>query len=457
MAALTQHPFAPICGFEMMLDADVLPAPGTTIQVEAVAHSGEGRVIGTARIRVEPAGPVDHPLPPRPAPRRAREESPVRVLAATNSFGIGGAPTFVTHLLRALAAAGLGVTAVAPEDGIHRGWLEEAGIAARIHPAPPVDDVHRYEAWLDAARPLVSRADVVLANTLLGFGFADAATRAGIPVVWAVHEAMGIRPFWRIAYGDGMHPAVRALAEDALRSSIVTINASSIAGGVRAVEPRIIRYGVDLQDLGRRADRWDRQAVRQAERIAGEARVVLCVGTVEERKGQGVLVQAFQRIATRHKDAVLVLVGARDGDALPAALRDHLRRVGLEARVRVIPADPQAERWYVAADLLVCASDIEVLPLAVIEGMGLGLPVVSTRVFGLPEVVLEGRTGFLCDPCDVADLASALDDALSDPARLADMGIRARRLIERRHALQPFVDEYEELLARAARRPAGAP
>jgi glycosyltransferase involved in cell wall biosynthesis len=85
------------------------------------------------------------------------------------------------------------------------------------------------------------------------------------------------------------------------------------------------------------------------------------------------------------------------------------------------------------ADLLVCASDVESLPRAILEAMAFGTPVLSTRVYGVPELIDDGRTGYLCDMRDLGDLARGLDRVLSAPdeelravADAASAHVRAR-------------------------------
>ena len=455
VAALTDHPFAPICGFEMMLDLADLGPGDALIEVVAEGRGGEHRRIGAARVTVAEARTVD-PGVARPAPRRAERPGPLHVAAATNIFDLGGATTFFTDLVTRLHGSGFVVRATAPVDGPHRRWLEDAGVETALLPAPPVHDPEAYEAWLDEVAPFVEGADVMLPNTLATFGFADLATRRGIPTVWPVHEPMGMRAFWEVGYRGAMHPRVRALAEDAFRhASAVTICAEATAEACRPfTDPgrvHVVRYGIDFEALAAAAAPIDRTAARRVEEIPQDALVVLCVGIVEERKGQGVLAQAFATLGERHPGTVLVLLGARDRDPLLGALREHLRRSGDDGRVRIVPASPDRVRWLIMADLLVCASDLEVLPLAVLEGMALGLPVVSTGVFGLPDVVIEGRTGFVCRPCDVEDLAEALSRALDDPGRWPDMSREAAALVRERYAVAPFVGAHAQLLKEAAR------
>ena len=111
---------------------------------------------------------------------------------------------------------------------------------------------------------------------------------------------------------------------------------------------------------------------------------------------------------------------------------------------------PDVQRWLCVSDLMVCASDIESLPRTVVEGMAWAIPVLATDVFGLPELIEEGETGWLCETRDVSALAAGLERALSSsPEDRAAMGRKARDLVLRRHSLPAYAQRIAELLDEA--------
>jgi glycosyltransferase involved in cell wall biosynthesis len=108
---------------------------------------------------------------------------------------------------------------------------------------------------------------------------------------------------------------------------------------------------------------------------------------------------------------------------------------------------PDVQDWYGISDLLVCASDIESLPRAVLEAMAWELPVLATSIFGLPELIADGETGWLCEPRDVGALAAALDRVLGQPAEARrEVGRRGRRRLEQRHGLDQYCARIAGLL-----------
>jgi glycosyltransferase involved in cell wall biosynthesis len=100
--------------------------------------------------------------------------------------------------------------------------------------------------------------------------------------------------------------------------------------------------------------------------------------------------------------------------------------------------------------VLVCASDIESTPRTVLEAMAWETPVLGTRVFGLPELITDGETGWLCEPRDLPALAAALDRVLSLPAEeRRRVGAAGRPLVAERHSLARYGREIAALLDRA--------
>jgi glycosyltransferase involved in cell wall biosynthesis len=108
--------------------------------------------------------------------------------------------------------------------------------------------------------------------------------------------------------------------------------------------------------------------------------------------------------------------------------------------------------------VLACASDIESLPRVILEAMAFGTPVVSTRVFGVPEVIEDGHTGYLCEMRDLDDLARALDRVLAADAReLRAVGHAASAHVRARHDPGTYAGQVLELLRGLVAEPEAPP
>ena len=142
--------------------------------------------------------------------------------------------------------------------------------------------------------------------------------------------------------------------------------------------------------------------------------VLLCVGILEPRKAQASLVESFATVASAFPEAILVLVGDHSS-GYSDAVHMQARRLGIASRVRFEQITKDVYRWYGVADALVSASDIESLPRSVLEAMAFGVPVAATEIFGLPELLTDGRTGWLFRDRDLDSLTAVLVRMLSTP------------------------------------------
>jgi glycosyltransferase involved in cell wall biosynthesis len=155
--------------------------------------------------------------------------------------------------------------------------------------------------------------------------------------------------------------------------------------------------------------------------------MILVMGTVEQRKAQTRIAQAFARIADDHSEWNLFFVGD-NRSSYSQVLKDYVRALGLDHRCTVFPVDVDPYRWYRAADVLLSASDVESLPRSMLEAMCFGVPVVSASVFGVPELLRDGETGFLFEPNDLDALVAVLHRVLAlDPPELERVGDAGRR------------------------------
>jgi len=432
---------APISGFEQIVDLSVLAAETTAARVVATPLALDGT---TADFDVE----LTLSAPPRCAERTATTAWPTTraalrafdLLVATHDLGLGGAQLW---LLEALTRIGAGrefpCTLVAFGGGALETDLERLGITVHVTSPLPVHDAVAYEgrlAELDAW--LRQPHAVALVNTFRAFPGADLAERRGLPVVWAVHESWHEPLIWAFDHpGVTVDPQVRAIASDALaRAGAVIFESAATralyedrAPGRTAVVP----YGIDTAALDRFCASTSRSEARRTLGLPAEGRVLLVMGTIEPRKAQTLLAEAFAQVAGHHLDASMAFVGDL-GTPYSAALREFVRRAGLADRIRIEAVTPDVSTWYRAADVLVCGSDVESLPRSVLDAMCLGLPVVATRVFGLDELLSDGVTGLLFEANDLPSAMAALDRVLTMPAdELAAIAARGSALVHERH------------------------
>jgi D-inositol-3-phosphate glycosyltransferase len=483
--ACSDHPAAPISGFEHKVDLTKIRSD--SVRIEATALSVDGRTLTidpidctvgepdqpfqdvdgkAAELRARSLRGLGHPR----QPRQATASGGVRLLAFTHMLVHGGGSLYLLELLRRLQTThGFACEVVTLADGPLRTELEDLGIPVHVTDSFPITSVERYEGHMAelVAWAAPARFDALLANTLASFPGADLATRLQIPCIWAVHESFPLPMFWHTSYPAGaLHPYVRERAEHALRSTAAVVFEAEATR--RLLLPQgdpdrllTLPYGIELGALDIAAGHNERDRLRSALDIHEDARVVLCLGSIEPRKSQTMLAAAFAQVAAGHPDAQLVLVGETDhayAAQYTAALREYVRRAGLEQRVRIEPVTGDPYSWHAVADLLVCASDVESLPRAILEAMALDTPVLSTRVFGVPDLIEDGRTGYLCDTRDVGDLARGLERVLSAPAdELATVARAASHHVRERHDPAAYAGRIAALVRGLVREPSALP
>ena len=177
--------------------------------------------------------------------------------------------------------------------------------------------------------------------------------------------------------------------------------------------------------------------------------VILYSGRLRTRKAVAVLLAAMPRVLAAFPACRLVIVGdGEQGGRVAAAVRAR----GLTAHVElagVLPR-PAAMARLAEADVFCLPSIYEGLPLAILEAMAAGLPVVATAVSGNPEAVEDGTTGLLVPPESAAALADALIALLADPERRRAMGEAGRARVAARFSIDRIAAEHLALLRRLA-------
>jgi glycosyltransferase involved in cell wall biosynthesis len=168
----------------------------------------------------------------------------------------------------------------------------------------------------------------------------------------------------------------------------------------------------------------------------------LNVGRLMVQKNQALLIDAFASGPARLPDTHLLIIG--DGQLRPM-LEDRVTGHGLDARVHFLGVRSDIPDALGAADVFVLSSDWEGNPLSVMEAMSAGMPVISTAVGGVPELVQHGATGLLVGQGDTDELALAMTALAHAPDRRASMGTAAGECAAKRFDVEIMTHSYEAL------------
>ena len=343
---------------------------------------------------------------------------------------VGGMQNHTAELTRRLDGWGVEQTVVttrppgAPEEHFvgHRGRVVRVGL-----PVPMMRQMWSVPALREVWRRAGS-VDLVhahLAEDVAVVPLARIAARRGVPLVVTVHTSLSHT--LRVTNARAM--ILRALGAPLERwgertaDAVVTLTPRLSrlleAGGTRPDRLHVIPSGVDVRLFDAPHDDPFPHVSRPR---------VAFVGRLAPQKGVAGLVQAAAHL--RNTDAQILIVG--DGPDR-RRLEHDIRTLGLTDRVQItgFVAHDRIPAVLAHVDMLVMPSVYEELGSALVEGLQAGLPIVATRVGGIPDVIEHDDTGVLVDPGDPRALAAAIDDLLDDPRRAAELARRARNAARR--------------------------
>jgi glycosyltransferase involved in cell wall biosynthesis len=166
----------------------------------------------------------------------------------------------------------------------------------------------------------------------------------------------------------------------------------------------------------------------------------VCVGRLVSQKNHALLLRAFAQGPAADARARLVLVGT---GPLGPRLHAETERLGLADRVRFLGRRTDIPDVLAAMDAFVLSSDFEGNPVSLMEAMSAGLPVISTAVGGVPELLQSGKEGFLVQPGDVLAIANAMVSLLHNPDARRSMGAAGSMRAQQNFDVATMVGAYE--------------
>lgn len=354
------------------------------------------------------------------------------VLLLINTFDIGGAERVYIEVARGLAERGFRVLAACLQSrsGAVAGELRGSGVQ--------IVDLHmrgKHDALVLArlVRVLCRERVSVLYTFLIHSHILGrtAARLAHTPVVLSSQQIMG----WEGALTEWLNRLTARWC-------------SAVVG----VSDNVTRYLVERVGIPRQkvvtiynCVNVSRFGPRPARDPSPGAPVIGSIARLNPEKDHETLLRAFAILMRRYPSATLVLAG--EG---PERERLHAvaRALGIEARVEFLGHVTDVRTVHARIDVYVQASHVEGLPVAVLEALAAGLPVVAARVGGNEEAVEDGVGGLLVPPRDPEAIAAAVTELLEDPARARRLGEHGQRHIERVFGVDATVDATVRLIDR---------
>jgi glycosyltransferase involved in cell wall biosynthesis len=170
----------------------------------------------------------------------------------------------------------------------------------------------------------------------------------------------------------------------------------------------------------------------------GQEPVIGMVARLSDVKGQDILIKAMARVVTEVPEAKLLLVGMGKTESI---LRSMVSRLGLEEHIRFIALVNATNEMLSLFDIFVMPSRQEGLGLSIMEAQAAGVPVIASRVGGIPGLIEDGRTGILVEPENVQALSSAVIELIKSRPRSRAIGLSGRDFIQMTHSSDCMVEK----------------
>lgn len=305
--------------------------------------------------------------------------------------------------------------------------------------------------------------DVVLGQSVSGWGYLKAKKQFGVPCAAIMHGTTfrDLKTRWALVASP--QDFLRFLKELAIRLQRYVFRwlywfkkFDAIIAVSEAVRGSLIKnYFLDPQEVFtvyngvevRKLETTRPQRPRRSEVGRGNLKLetgkktILYLGRIDRGKGLENLLEAVSNLASHISHLKLLIVGS--GPECDY-LNDRSKELGLTDVVEFVGQVRYEEtpKYYCEADVFVYPSEaLEGLPMSVVEAMAAGLPVIASKVGGIPEAVTDGETGLLVEPGNVQELSAALTKLLTNDELRSEMGRRAREVAEEKFSQEKMVEE----------------
>lgn len=356
--------------------------------------------------------------------------SPARVLVLIKGLGIGGAERLISEATPFWDRDRFdySVAYLLPWKNQLVAPLVDAGIAVhqlgdgRMGPAT----YRALRHHLDESGPDIVHAHLPSTGILARF-----LSRA--PVVYTEHNVVS-------SYRQPTRALNRATYRKNRRLIAVSDAVAESVAGYPGPAPIVIPNGVSVS-----VEPEEAMAARIELGIPDDAVLIAHVGNIRPHKGHSNLIRAVAGLKQRGDRFHVVSIGGEKYPGDLERIRGEAEAAGVSDVFHALGRREDALAFVGAADLMANPSDHEGLPLAILEAMSLGKPVVATAVGGVPSVIRDGENGLLVPPADADALAGGIASLISDEGLRARLGKQAAEDAAAKHGLGPMIKEVESV------------
>ncbi len=361
---------------------------------------------------------------------------PIRIFFIASQLGLGGTERQLFYLLSHLDKSLYQVFVANMSDGGGYYW-EERLLELGIHVERQRKPTSWQRAWALRSAARSWGADIVQSAHFHVNGYAALVGWPSTPTIGALRNAATAEHIDRV---PGYWKRLCLHGVDRL-----ICNSATAAQQLTAAYPTLKNVGVIPNAVETPSDAdlalARSQSEQELKKQPGEI-VIGFVGHLGEQKNPVMLLQAFGALAAQVSGLRLIMVG--DGP-MRGALVETAQSLGVAKRVDFLGYRPVAEALMPAFDVLCMPSNYEGMPNVLMEAGARAVPVVATKVGGVPEIIVDGETGLLCPAGDLNALSEHLLRLLLHPDERAAMGRAARRRIQEQFQVKHLIAQYAAL------------
>ncbi|HEV8430619.1 MAG TPA: glycosyltransferase family 4 protein [Pyrinomonadaceae bacterium] len=292
--------------------------------------------------------------------------------------------------------------------------------------------ISRLRNWLRANRPDLIHSHLWAANIISRL----AGRLTNVPVLSSVHNPDHEPQAWADGADVSLIKRHTAKALDRWTANLGSAKLIAVSDYVRHSAARDLHFSLESielvynpfdVDLIKKAEEKSRAELLREWNIPTDSLILVNVARVSPQKGLLYALRALPEILRQHTHVHLISVGSTSDTRWAAQLKGEAETLGVADRFHMLGAQPNVVDFLRACDIFVFPSLYEGLGIALIEAMAAGCVCVASATGPIPEVVQHGKDGILVPPGQADDLARAVNELLSDPARRAELSAAAKQ------------------------------
>ncbi|MCI5164914.1 MAG: glycosyltransferase [Candidatus Electrothrix sp. GM3_4] len=203
---------------------------------------------------------------------------------------------------------------------------------------------------------------------------------------------------------------------------------------------QVIINGIDIEEFRRKKSAGKK--IREEFGIAPETPLIGAIGRISPEKGQKYFIDAAAQLLKAFPKARFVIVGE---GVQGEAMRNYVVEIGLSDKIIFAGFRADIAACYSALDIFVLPSLLEGTPMALLEAMATGLPIVATDVGGVGRIIQDGENGLLISPADTDKLATGISTLLADSTKADQLAKNAICTVESKYSAQKMSEDYMAL------------